>query len=141
MGQLAIFLTGLIFVIALAGVSLRLYLLSRSILAILREVAPAKEKELTTNTGINLIDGVMWVQPHKFSAFVRAGDCLGNEQLALTLAQYKQTQRFAVRVGIVYLSLIAAVVLISFSGIGDDHGAGDFEVRLSGCGFSNPRLS
>jgi hypothetical protein len=94
---------------AASAVALTQFFLSRSILGILRQVAPEKERELTVHTGIHILDRTLWVRPEKFAAFARTKESFGDERLAHRLRQYDWTHR--VGLGIVFYFVVLMVLL------------------------------
>jgi hypothetical protein len=89
------------------------YILTRSILRLLREIAPEHERFLSAHTGVPIIDRTFWVRPFKFAAFVRENPSFGNPRLERRLAQYERTRRVAIGFA-VYFGLLILVLFALF---------------------------
>ena len=98
---------------SLVGLSLIQFLLTRSILRILRNVAPETARRLSFQTGHFLIDSTFWVRPWKFRAFALSCNAVGDARLASRLAQYKVA--YYVGLGIwIWFGLLFLALLIRF---------------------------
>jgi len=82
-------------------------LLAWSLVRAVREVDPAKRRELTAPARFPV--GYSWVNPWKLAAFVKAGDSLGSPAVASKLIAYRRVVKSS-RVCL-FIYLIGAFVL------------------------------
>jgi hypothetical protein len=88
--------------------------LTRSILKILRDVAPEIEKGLTIHTGNVSIDSMLSVRPVRFQTFVRSNNAPKEPRLARRIAQYKLAHRVGIGIWFVFAAFMLVLMLRSW---------------------------